>query len=137
MIGLTAARAHRDEQRLRTQQARYRVQWWQAQTRAAALRAATSPMALLAAGICGWWFGKRSMRAPARGEARARVNWRSIRQVWLQILPLWTLLRGLQRVLGNAPMHRGEIGTPQTHARPNASATPSGSAYRDGEMDGL
>jgi hypothetical protein len=137
MIGLTAARAHRDAQRLRTQQAQYRVQWWQAQTRAAALRAATSPMALLAAGICGWWFGKRSMRGPARGEARARVNWRSIRQVWLQILPLWTLFRGLQRTLGNAPTRRDEIGTQYDQARPNASATRSGPAYRDGEMDGL
>lgn len=100
MIGLTAARAERELQRLRTQRARYRVHWWQAQTRAAALRAASSPVALLAAAFCGWSFGKRSMRRPVRGEGRRRISLRSIRSVWLQILPLWTLFRGLQATFG-------------------------------------
>lgn len=124
MIGLTAARAHREEQRLRTQRARYRVHCWQAQAQAAALRAASSPIALLAAVICGWWVGKRAMRSPVRGGGSARVSWRSIRQLWLQILPLWTLLRGLQVTLGIDPLRRGEIRTRPSQTSPDASATP-------------
>lgn len=138
MIGLTAARAHREEQRLRTQRARYRMQWWQAQTHSAALRAASSPITLLAAVICGWYVGKRAMRGPARGDARARVNWQSIRQLWVQILPLWTLFRALQTTLGIAPMRREGPRTRQGRTRPNASATPRfGPTYRDDGMDGL
>lgn len=140
MIGLTAVRARREQQRLRTRQARQRMHWWEAQTRAAARRAVGSPIAMLAAVTCGYWVGMRGMHGRARVGRRAWFNWRSIRHSWLQVLRIWTLLRGVQMTLGIAPMGRHGIGTRQgrAHPDPDTSATPRSSAvYRDGQLDGL
>lgn len=123
MMGLAAARARCDQQRLRVQQAQHRVQWWHAQTRAAAVRAAVSPVALLAAAFAGWWVGKRGAPGQARVEAKARINWQSVRQLCLQALRLWTFWRGVQMTLGIGPARRGVVGARQDRARPDPSAT--------------
>lgn len=121
MMGLTSARARCDQQRLRVQQARSRVHWWQAQTRAAAARAATSAPALLAAAFAGWWIGRRRATGQARVGANAWITWQSVRHLFLQALRLWTFWRGVQVSLGIDPSRRGLVGAPQGRA---PSATP-------------
>jgi len=103
MMGLASARARCDRQRLRVQQARSRVHWWQAQTCAAAVRAATSGPALMAAAIAGWWVGRRRVTGQARIGANARITWQSVRHLFVQALRVWTFWRGVQMGLGIAP----------------------------------
>jgi len=135
MIGLTAARTERERQQRRTQRARQQVGWWQNQTRAAARKAIRSPKALLAAVAAGWWFGKRGMRRRARPQTRARINWRSIRQTWLQIVRLWTLSRGLQVALTPVDRH---LAARKARPRSGSPVRPHpGTAYRGGQIDGL
>ncbi len=103
MMGLASARARCDRQRLRVQQARYRVHWWQAQTRAAAVRTATSAPALSAAAFAGWWVGRRRVRGQSRVGANAWITWQSVRHLFVQALRVWTFWRGVQMSLGIDP----------------------------------
>jgi len=121
MMGLHRARARCDQQRLRVQRARSRVYWWQAQTRAAAVRTATSAPALLAAAFAGWWVGRRRAAGEARVAAKAWITWQAVRQLFLQALRVWTFWRGVQVSLGIDPSRRGLVGARQGRA---PSATP-------------
>jgi hypothetical protein len=121
MMGLTRARARCDQQRLRVQQARSRVHWWQAQTRAAAVRTATSAPVLLAAAFAGWWVGRRGATGEARVAAKAWITWQAARQLFLQALRVWTFWRGVQVSLGIDPSRRRVVGARQGRA---PSATP-------------
>lgn len=121
MMGLTRARARCDRQRLRVQRARSRVYWWQAQTRAAAVRTATSVPVLLAAAFAGWWVGRRQATGQARVAAKAWITWRAVRRLCLQALRVWTFWRGVQMSLGIDPSRRRVVGARQGRAQ---SATP-------------
>ena len=103
MMGLASARARCDQQRLRVEQARSRVQWWQAQTRAAAVRATTSAPALMAAAVAGWWVGRRRVTGQPRFGANARITGQSVRHLFVQAVRVWTFWRGVQMNLGIAP----------------------------------
>lgn len=121
MMGLAGARARCDQQRLRVGHARSRVHWWQAQTRAAAVRTATSAPALLAAAFVGWWVGRRRVTGQARIGTSARITWQSMRHLFLQALSVWTFWRGVQVSLGIDPLRHGAVGARQDRA---PSATP-------------
>lgn len=116
MMGLASARARCDQQRLRVQQARSRVHWWQTQTRAAAARAATSAPALLAVAFVGWWVGRRRATDQARVGAKAWITWQAMRQLFLQALRVWTFWRGVQMSLGIESSRRGVVGARQGRA---------------------
>lgn len=116
MMGLAGARARCDQQRLRVQHARSRVHWWQAQTRVAAVRAATSAPALLAAAFAGWWVGRRRVAGQARVAAKAWITWQAMNGLFLQALRVWTFWRSVQMSLGIDPARRRVVGARQGRA---------------------
>lgn len=124
MMGLARARARCDQQRLRVQQAQSRVHWWQAQTRAAAVRTATSAPVLLAVAFGGWWVGRRRAAGEARLAANTRITWHAARQLFLQALRVWTFWRGVQASLGIDAARPGVVGA--RHDRAPSTAPHAG-----------